>query len=208
MKSLFLIAMLAMVASPALQGQGTVHFSNGDSALLRLPSGGGLPVGNIYQVELLFAPADTPEALFDSLAFRLGGAVNISPIPGRFNGGTRTAPTSTPGAVGLFQVRAWEMHYGASYAEAVAAPPINGQYALVGRSEILRVFTGDPTPQNPPSEPGNLMGAGFRGFTVKEVPEPRGSVLAVLILISSVVLGSRARTDREGRFRTTTGPRS
>lgn len=48
-------------------------------------------------------------------------------------------------------------------------------------SEVFKVTTGDPTPQNPPSEPGNLITAGFRGFTVIEVPEPSVTFLAFLL---------------------------
>lgn len=174
-----LVGALTILANLSLLAQGTLFFNNSGDSLLKLPSGGGLPVGPTFQVELMFAPDGTSEALFDSLSMRIGGAVNITPIPGRFNGGVRTAPTPTPGGFGLFQVRAWETAYGASYAEAVASPPMNGQYALTGKSEILRVFTGDPTAQNPPSEPGSLLSAGFQGFTVTAVPEPSSAILAV-----------------------------
>ena len=193
-RAYFLIGLLAIVASSSSLGQGTVNFGNNYSSLLRLPSGEGLPVGSTFQVELMLAPDGTPDALFDLLAVRVGAAGNITPVRGLFNGGTRTAPTSTLGGFGLFQVRAWETAYGSSYGEAIASPPLNGQYALVGKSDILRVFTGDPTPQNPPSEPGNLMGAGFQGFTVKQVPEP---AVAVLVMVSVFSLAIWRRVVRK-----------
>ena len=193
-RAYFLIGLLAIVASSSSLGQGTVIFSNSSSTFLRLPSGERLPVGSTFQVELMFAPDGTPDALFDLLAVRVGAAATISPIRGLFNGGPRTAPTSTLGGPGLFQVRAWETAYGSSYGEAIVSPPLNGRYALVGSSDTLRVFTGDPTPQNPPSEPGDLVGSGFQGFTVMQVPEPNA---AVLLMVSVFGLAIWRRLVRE-----------
>ena len=53
----------------------------------------------------------------------------------------------------MLQLRAFEISYGSTYEQALAAPPQNGRYALTGKSIILRVDTADPTtvpPQTPP----------------------------------------------------------
>lgn len=182
-KSLFIVA--AVVISTMISfAQGTIGFANNSSTQLRLPSGEGLPVGSTFRVELMYAHDGTPDAAFDLIAVRVGAPVGIGPAPGLFNGGFRTAPTPTPGGYGLFQVRAWEVAFGSSYQEAVAAPSVNGQYALVGKSAIIRVLTGDPTPQNPPSEPGSLVGSGFQGFTLRPVPEPSATVFVVASVLS------------------------
>ena len=191
---IFSIAATTILSTMTSSAQGIVKFANNTQTLLRLPSGAGLPVGSAFDVELMYAHDGTPEPLFDSLAVRVGPPVGIAPLSVLFNGSTRTAPTPTPGGFALFQVRAWEAAFGASYTEASLAPPNNGQCALAGKSQILRVFTGDPTPQNPPSEPGSLVGSGFQGFTLTPVPEPSITLLAIVsVLVAGWQIASRRK---------------
>jgi len=70
--------------------------------------------------------------------------VNTSNVPvttfGRYNGGIRSiAPFPTSNYITI-QVRAYESTYGTNYEAALAAPPMNGRRALVGKSALARVF--------------------------------------------------------------------
>src|SRR5207249_9019051 len=106
------------------------------TTVIKLPSGAGVPI-NAYKVELLYAPAGTPDIAFDDAAptaIQIGAPVNVFPTPGRFNGSTRTSPSTTAGGgTARWQVRAWEAAYGSSYADVY----LRNQGGNVGKSAIM-----------------------------------------------------------------------
>lgn len=69
---------------------------------------------------------------------------------GRYNGGFRsTAPFTTNNYITI-QVRAYESTYGTNYDAALAAPPMNGRRALIGKSALARVFLNTSSPGTAP----------------------------------------------------------
>src|SRR5256885_1443711 len=121
MKKTLTICALSLAVVLGTYAQSTIQFLNDANTLIRIPSGAGAPIGGTYQIELLYAPQGTPDVAFDDrapTAIRIGNPVGISPIPGRFSGGTRTSPSTTAGGgVARWQVRAWEAAYGSSYSD-------------------------------------------------------------------------------------------
>ncbi|HEY0549118.1 MAG TPA: FG-GAP-like repeat-containing protein, partial [Verrucomicrobiae bacterium] len=99
------------------------------------PSGGTLMFANsfsnrVYDVggsNLVAAGGTLVVGLWvgaDAASLQLSGALatfNASFAPGRFNGGARTIPGTSPGQVVSVQVRVWDSAAGATYDEAVAA---------------------------------------------------------------------------------------
>ena len=166
--------------------QGTVNFANNSFSAVYCDFVGGqrVPRGPFFQAELMYAPDGTPTDLFDTVAIRLGAAATFnSPVDGIFIGGARTAPTASPGGIGLFQVRVWESAYGFDYRSTVASGNPN---AHAGTSAILRVDTGNPT-LTPPETPVSLVGAGLTSFSIGGlsgsfpcIPEPSTCALALL----------------------------
>lgn len=192
-----LLIVLGLFTTVCAFAQGTVAFANNSSTRVCLFSGGFVPVGSTFQAELMFAPDGTAANMFDAVAIRLGAAANFGPIAGTFLGGTRTAPTSTPGGIGLFQVRVWETAYGTSYNDII----FRGDFrARIGKSDVIRVDTGDPT-TIPPGTPVTLVGSGLTGFTVGAplgadvpcIPEP--STIALTLLGGLALLVRRWRKD-------------
>jgi hypothetical protein len=87
---------------------------------------------------------------------------------GRYNGGYRsTAPVLTNNFITI-QVRAFESTYGTNYEAALAAPPMNGRRALVGKSALARVFlnTSIPGPTTP------IVGQAVGPITLFQVDGP------------------------------------
>jgi hypothetical protein len=69
----------------------------------------------------------------DAESLQLSGALatfNTSFAPGRFNGGTRTIPGTSPGQIVSVQVKVWDSAAGATYEEAVAAGGKSGASTL------------------------------------------------------------------------------
>ena len=158
--------------------QGTVNFANLSTSRVTRMDGTFVTASDGIRAELVYAPDGTSPALFDSIAIRLGMDVAVGvPVAGAFNGGTRTAPTATPGGHGLFQVRAWSGWAGPDYRSALATGNPNVWY---GQSAILRVDTGDPTIV-PPETPRPLTG--LTSFCVGPfncIPEPSTVALGML----------------------------
>jgi hypothetical protein len=105
----------------------------------------------------------------------------------------------------MFQVRAWETSFGATYEEAAGnTTSQNGSLALVGKSGIMRVDTGNPTipeviPPTPlAAEPPwvvAVVGAPLRdGFVLAVVPEPKSALLLLLGLPVLIFLRRRHRS--------------
>jgi hypothetical protein len=194
--SKLLLLSVFCVIGPRLYGQGTVYFSNigAPGAIINSLTGQRAEAGTSFSVALYFA-ADgvTDESTFtqvgDSVNIGVDGGVPHSQLAGRLIGGVRTAPLVPPGAIGMFQVRAWETVFGTTYEDAVANPYYqNGRLALAGESGIMRVDTGDPTVYQLAASlvaPGiqTVVGAPLSdGFVLSVVPEPSSALLLLLTL--------------------------
>ena len=116
MKTAFILGLLAALSTIQAHAQGTVIFGNNSSSRLTQWDGSFVPGWAGVRVELMYAPDGTDLFLFRSIAVRLGNDASVgTPAPGLFSGGGRTAPTTTPGGFGLFQVRAWRPIDGPSF---------------------------------------------------------------------------------------------
>lgn len=181
MKIAPILAFVAILSATQVLAQGTITFSgitvrNPDSSLVTSNQG--------YLGELVFAPDGSTDQ-FDALAVRLGtiGAVG-APLAGRITGGTRTAPTTTPGGFGLFQVRVWRGSDGPDWRAVVATGNPN---FLVTESPIVRIDTGDPTTV-PPGTP-----TPFPTMTLTLHPVPEPSVIALAVLGAGALFMLRRR---------------
>jgi hypothetical protein len=149
-------------------GQGWVPFCNqGQNAYVsNALTRARVVAGSSFQAALYYAPDGvTTESSF----IQIGSSVGFA-AAGIFIGGTRTAPTPTPGGWAMLQVRVFEAAYGSSYEQALVADPQNGRRALTGKSNILRIKSVDPTVIPPPTIPCQMPG--LQPFTVDISPEP------------------------------------
>jgi hypothetical protein len=169
-----LITVAAVLSALNMYGQGTVNFQNGTGNRVYVDSTSGTAAAAGYAVGLYYA-ADgiTDESMF----VQLGGSAAIT--GGIFVGGNRTAPTATPGGFGMFQVRGWTTAYGTSYESGLSAGSQGGGANKVGKSNIVRVDTGDPTTV-PPGTPAALATSGLTPFALTTVPEPSAIALGLL----------------------------
>lgn len=156
----FLPTVVLVCACMDLRAEGTVHFGN-DASTRLTNSVTGLPVAGAdgVKVALYWAPLGTSNFV------QLGAAVPVGvPLPGLFVGGTRTtgAVTLSQGSA-LFQVRAWEESFGATYEAASASPSQGGRSALLGVSAILEMSTGSTGSDLPPTL---LTAHGLTSFSV------------------------------------------
>ena len=189
MKKLLLGA-CSLLASANLFAQGTITFANNNAtAVYNDLTGDKLMAGNTFQAGLFWAVDGTSD---QSLFVQIGAATNIQPLEGLYSGGTRTTPNGTPGgSAAMFQVRVWETAYGNSYDAVVAnGTQQNGRLGLAGKSDVVRVVTGNPS-GIPPSVPTSLVANGLQGFTVNVVPEP--SVIGLACLGAAALFGLRRR---------------
>jgi hypothetical protein len=143
MKTFATLLLMAFAVSRALAQNGTINFANSTtSAVYNAYTGALVKNSDKIHVMLYFAPpGTTDEAAFTALPpstmVGAGGVVTS----GRFNGGTRTISNNI-GPTLSFQVRAYETNYGNTYEAALAAGPINGRRALVGKSGIAQIPLG------------------------------------------------------------------
>jgi len=205
MKKLVIMA-AAIFATVNIFAQGTVNFSNigGQSVFNTLTGAAGI-AGTTFSVQLyqlVFAnPPGDPTSTFtngdprvqfpttDAGFTALGAKVTLA-AAGFFVGGNRIAEITPPGAFGYFQVRAWETAFGATYEAAAAANPVGGRTALLGKSNIVRVDTGDPTTV-PPGPAGSLVLGGLSRIDLIVVPEP--SVIGLGLIGAGALLMLRRR---------------
>lgn len=163
------ILSLFLLARSSVQAQGTVTFyNNADTAITNGLTGTAVAAGTAFKVALYYAP-DAASAPSEAELLAVGEAASIGPGDGLFIGKNVETPLSTPpGGAAYFQVRVWETAYGATYAEAVAAPPMNGRPALRGESPIFRMeATGNSYSSDmPPTFPVSLVRGGLKGFTL------------------------------------------
>jgi len=187
-----LIMAAAMFATVSAFAQGTVNFSNlgsnGVAAVFNTLTGANALAGSTFNVQLYYLPDGSNP---DTDPFMpLGLKVGLS-AAGFFVGGNRTASVTPPGSFAYFQVRAWETAFGTSYESALGASPVGGRGALVAKSNVVRVDTGDPT-SVPPGTAGNLVSAGLlRIDLIPVIPEP--SVIGLGLLGAGALLLLRRR---------------
>jgi hypothetical protein len=192
MKKYLSILALVALASSAM-AQGTINFVNDkntwvkvgssytDSAAAALSANGGF-------VQLVWAPAGTafsqynPQAGGTTLAAWLSANTGwsvltsslkaVGPTSGRFNAGSVTVPTSTPGATIECAVIGWT-GTAATFDDAV-----NNQ-ENVGMSGMFSVKTGDPTKPIPDTATP-IVSSGYAGVVLAPIPEPTSFALAGL----------------------------
>ncbi len=174
--------------------QGSVSFSNIGLSAPVLNSltfdMAGTPLnavaGTTFSVGLYFAPYDfsNPVPPDPSTMTQAGASANLV-APGLYNAGLRTFNITTADYFLWFQVKAWETAFGSTYERAEAEGPMNGRTALLGVSNITRVYTGVV----PSGTPNTLHGISAILLTV--VPEP--SVVAFGALSACVLLVFRSR---------------
>jgi hypothetical protein len=171
--AIFALLPLLIVANSF--GQGIVSFHNdGASAVTNGLTGQRAAAGGAFKAVLYYAFYYDSIVPAESALIPIGNAVDLDP-PGYIIGpNVKTPNTYVPGRAAYFQVRVWEAAYGATYEQAISAPPMNGRGTLRGVSNIVRVLsTGDP--DYPLIDPGHLTFNGLQGFilTVPETPQLR-----------------------------------
>jgi len=148
------LSAMGILGSLSLYGQGWVSLANSSSSGVsncfdyRCPCQ-PVPLGTTFTVGLYYAPDGETEP-----SILLRSTTRIYPIAGRFLGGTRTTPASTPpGEYAMFQVKVWETRFGSTYEEAYSAPPQGGRLSLLGVSNLMRVRTGTSSASLLPLQP-------------------------------------------------------
>jgi hypothetical protein len=176
-----LLACTALLAAVGAYGQGQVAFANTSTTLLSTNVGGNsgtaTGAGN-YRVGLYVGSVGTPEA-----SLTIVGLATNNALAGRFSGGNPfLLPSPTyPGGTPLdFQVRAWSLAGGVTYAEALVAQAANPAI-LAGVSAL-----GQVTPTASPNPPAALFGTGAGQLssgivmTPGVIPEPSSIALGLL----------------------------
>lgn len=204
MKKLILTAAAAALVGISAYGQGTVIFQNSSTTLVTFgttatggdQAGAPVPTGTRFMYELYYNSGTDPAVDPGDAGMRggmMGPAVAGSALAaGRYSGGTRTTPTTTPpGGRAWFQVVAWETAFGTSYDQAVDNPGVGGRKTYAGKSNRFNLATGAPPgPATPISSPGGVM-----GFEVNIVPEPSTVALGILGGLGTLLL--LRRRDRK-----------
>lgn len=180
-----IVAVVNVATNPA--GGGLVLFANGSTNRIYdvdgtnyVTTGGTLVVG-------LFVGESAEDLL------QIGATAGFFPVPGRFSGGTRSIPGTTPGQTLWARVKVWDHTAGNTYEEAVAAG---------GKSGISSLFhvtlAGGILPPSP------LYGMPSFGLTL---PGVAASTLAASALVTPapVTLRRLLRTQSGWKL-TLTGP--
>lgn len=189
-----ILTVAALIGSAAfVMAQGTINFTTFNFAPVTNSITGQRVSGAAYLGQLYYGPAGIASGDIDN-----PGLVSVADAPKAFGTGATAGfilsavgtVTGIPGgAAGSFQLRAWEAVLGATWEAALAAAPGNTA-AVLGKSRVIQVTTGNPT-GTPPTTPASLGGAtGLTGFAISPIPEP--SVIA-LGLIGLGVLAWRRR---------------
>jgi hypothetical protein len=160
-----LVLAIALLATLQLYGQGTVNFSNFgfNAPVYNAQTCLNAIAGTTFSVALYSAPYDpaNPVPPNPSTMTQAGASASLV-AAGIYFDGIRTASNITPsGALGWFQVKAWQTAFGTTYEQAQTNPA-----ALIGASNIILVQTGNP----PLGAPGDLTG--ISGITLSAVGTP------------------------------------
>jgi hypothetical protein len=194
MKKLTLMA-ASLLAALSVYGQGSVDFNNFGNALP--PDGGvihgirgdGVALADGIVAQLYWSSSMSGQFMATGTPTPVGDAFGAE-FPGFFGAGVLTIPGVTPpGGVAFFEVRAWEVAYGASFEAAASAPAMGGRQAFIGTSGVFMADTGNPQ-DVPPGLPTDL-GALIPSFRVNPVPEP--SVIALGLIGAGALLMLRRR---------------
>lgn len=167
MKRIQFFLCVLLLARFDAQAQGTISFfNNTQSAITNGLTSTRAAAGPAFKAALFYAP-DAANPPVEAEFIQVGDGVPLGPSDGLFVGRTAKTPASTPpGAAAYFQVRVWETAYGATYADAVAAPAMNGRPALRGASPIMRIGATGDSAGAPPTMPASLLQNGLSGFTL------------------------------------------
>lgn len=189
-----LIMTAAMFVTANIFAQGTVNFSNiGGPAVFDATTRTNAPAGAAFTFQLYYLPnpggTNEPIPTTDLQMMALPRTANLV-ASGIFNAGNRTAPVTPPGATAFFQVRAWETAFGTSYEDALAKVLAGDARIRLGKSNIVRVDTGDPT-TIPPGTAGSLVANGLSRIELTVVPEPSMIGLGLLGVGALLVLRRR-----------------
>ena len=168
MRSILAVLALWLIPAWGVQAQGTISFYNHEgTAITNGLTGARVVAGTSFQAALFYAPDAVNVPAEAELLPLPGDPAPIGPVDGIFIGpNLKTPPSTPPGGAAYFQVRAWETAYGATYAQAVAAPPMNGRPALRGVSPIFRVAATGDSVLVPPTTPASLTRNGLQSFTL------------------------------------------
>jgi len=172
MRASVLIVIASLAVSLAGRAQGTVNFANAGAGLnapVYIDTISGALAGTGYMAQLLLDQSGSLVAVGNPANF-IGSAA-----PGYFNGGVITVNLVAPGAIGTFQVLAWDSSTGiATYAAAVTA--VNSGLIHGGYSNPVTIATGGVG--IPPSAPAALVG--LQPWSMYTIPEPPTALLGLL----------------------------
>jgi hypothetical protein len=184
MKKLLLLAAIGLVAVANSFGQGTLIFNNNAQAAFNLTtnnatgdapgvmSGTGRYRVGLYASTNLAATAGSLE---------LVGLATNTALAGKFNGGSAfVLPAGYPTSQQIvFQLRAWSLGAGTSFAEALTAAAADPLNVALGTSPL-----GTTTPGGGLVQAGALFGTTpgllTSGFVVAPIPEPSTIALGLL----------------------------
>lgn len=180
-KTLLMLASLLLVVSS--YGQGLIAFKTFGGGVnapaTNALTGLRIPAGATFMAQLYYGAAGAAESSLISVS---NAPVPFTSVGYVIRGETYyTDPAIVAGgAIGTFQVRAWEAVLGATWDVAYInwlsnTGPYEGK--VLGKSNLTQVKTGDPN-SVPPGTPSALIG--LTGFSLVPVPEP--GVLALCAL--------------------------
>jgi len=164
-----------LILRPAVHAQnGQLIFANSAAtAVTNTLTDAAVVAGNTFHVALYAAPDGTTD---ESAFYLVPNTETNFIIAGRFNRGVVSIPGVPGGTYVMLQVRVWETAYGSSYAQAAAAAPMNGRYALVGKSVLIRFQLSAP-----PSSPMSIANAGLNPIRLTTQSLPSFFINSILV---------------------------
>ena len=145
-KGLSILGGVLICAAVYAQQTSSIIFQNDSFSLISNAFTGMLVKSNDYIRAMLYYGPDG--STNEDAYIALPPDALVGAPPGRYNGGSRVITSPNPISAVMIQVRAWEMFYGSTYEDAVAAPAANGRKALAGKSRIARAILGSNSPTN------------------------------------------------------------